>query len=139
VNFNGGVFVAAGHFLLGGGVDIVTGAGAGGGPNVGVFHIQADGFANRFGGPLGSFFAFDPGFTGGVTVAAGNLDGNGLDSIITGAGPGGGPQVNVFNGADASLRLSFFAYSSTSLGGVFVSAGPVGAGPRDLIFTGQGT
>ena len=36
---------------------------------------------------VASFFAYDPAFTGGVTVAAADLTGDGVAEIITGAGP----------------------------------------------------
>ena len=70
------------------GEEIVTGAGPGGGPHVQVF--SSDGTA------MGSFFAYDQGFTGGVRVATGDLNCDGTSEIITGAGPGGGPHVRVF-------------------------------------------
>jgi hypothetical protein len=62
--FGGGVFVAAGPVLDDGVAQIVTGAGAGGGPHVRVF--------TGAGADTGiGFFAYGSGFTGGVTVAAG--------------------------------------------------------------------
>src|SRR5437867_1542287 len=68
---------------------IVTGAGPGGGSHVRAF--LGDGRATAV-----SFFAYPPGFTGGVHVAAGDVDGDGFPEIITGAGAGGGPHVRVF-------------------------------------------
>jgi streptogramin lyase len=112
--FTGGVFVAAGDVNGDGFADIVTGAGGGGGPHVKVF----DGAT---GGELFSFFAYDPAFTGGVRVAVGDVNGDGFADIVTAPGPGGGPHVEVFNGADLSLLESFFAYDPLFTGGVFVA------------------
>ena len=87
---------------------------------------------------LASFFAYDPAFGGGVTVAAGDVDGDGRADIITGAGPGGGPHVKVFSGADLSELASFFAYDAAFGGGVNVAAGDVnGDGLADIV-TGAG-
>ena len=68
-----------------GNVDIIAGAGPSGGPHVLVF----DGVTHSV---IYSFFAYDPAFAGGVFVASGDVDGDGLADIITGAGPGGGPS-----------------------------------------------
>ena len=83
--FAGGVRVAAGDVDGDGRADIITGAGPGGGPHVRVFSgVDLH--------ELASFYAFDPTFAGGVSVAAGDIDGDGHADIITGAGPGsGGP------------------------------------------------
>lgn len=113
--FTGGVFVASGDTDGDGTDEIITGAGAGGGPNVKVF--QASGVA------LQSFFAYDPAFAGGVFVAGGDVDGNGKVDIITGAGPGGGPHVQAFDGETLEVYLSFFAFDASFTGGVFVAGG----------------
>lgn len=111
--FNGGVFVAAGDVNGDGRADIITGA-DGGGSHVKVF----DGVTNA---QLLSFFAYD-GFSGGVTVAAGDLNGDGFADIITGTGPGGGSHVKVFDGVTNLQDASFFAFSPTAPGGVYVAA-----------------
>src|SRR5439155_20991422 len=113
--FRGGVYVAAGDVNGDGFADIITGAGPGGGPHVRVF-------SGKDGTLLREFFAYGANFTGGVTVAAGDVNGDGKADIITGAGPGGGPHVKVFSGADGSVLSSFYAFAPTFTGGVFVAA-----------------
>jgi hypothetical protein len=127
--FTGGVSVAVAD-LNGDGVDeIVTGAGPGGGPNVRIF--TGDGTL------VGSFFAYDPNFHGGVKVSSTDINDDRVDEIVTGAGPGGGPNVEVF-GVDGSLKASFFAYDPNFHGGVNVAGADLdGDGFGDII-TGPG-
>jgi uncharacterized repeat protein (TIGR01451 family) len=119
-NFSGGVFVAAGDIDGDGTTEIITGAGASGGPHVRVLSLGNGGLTE-----LASFFAYDPAFTGGVTVAAGDIDGDGQAEILTGAGPGGGPHVRIFRFAEGGLAelFSFYAYDVQFGGGVFVASG----------------
>jgi hypothetical protein len=56
-------------------------------------------------------------------VAVGDVNNDGFADVITGAGPGGGPQVNVYNGIDGSLNSAFFAFPVGFTGGVFVGGG----------------
>lgn len=112
--FTGGVFVAAGDVNNDGRADIITGAGAGGGPHVKVFSGQDNSV-------LQEFFAYDPAFAGGVFVAAGDINGDGRADIITGPGAGGGPNVRVFDGQNSTELASFFAYDESFTGGVHVS------------------
>ena len=112
-SFRGGVSVAAADVDNDGKDEIITGAGAGGGPHVRVF--------NRDGAGLGGFFAFAPSFSGGVNVAAADVTGDGRAEIAVGAGPGGGPHVKVFSAGGDSLLASFFSYAPNFNGGVFVA------------------
>lgn len=126
-SFRGGVYVGAGDVDGDGRADIVAGAGPGGGPHVKVFS-GADGKLLR------SFDAFAAGFTGGVRVAAGDVDGDGRADVIAAAGPGGGPQIEVFDGVQGNLVRSFLAFAPTFTGGVEVAAGDIdGDGRADLI------
>ena len=51
-----------------------------------------------------------PAFAGGVRVASADLNADGHAEIVTGAGPGGAPQVKVFHGATNAEISSFLAY-----------------------------
>lgn len=135
-NFRGGIFVSAGNFDADPELEIATGAGAGGGPHVRVFNYL-DGAFTQMPGPLGSFFAYDPLFQGGVTVAANNFDGDFGDELITGPGAGGGPHVKVFHSNGATL-VNFFAYNQNFLGGVNLALGDLNRDGKSEIITGAG-
>lgn len=110
------------------------GADAGGGPLVTIT------FAN---GTYTSFFAYASSFTGGVRVALGDVNGDGTAEVITGAGPGGGPQVNVYSvntlSGAVALQTSFFAFSAPSFtGGVYVAAGQTNGDSFDDVIVGAG-
>jgi len=93
---------------------IITGAGPGGGPHVRVFDLS--------GNPKAGFFAYDPKFSGGVIVATGDVDGDGIQEIITGAGPGGGPHVRVFD-LSGNPKAGFFAFNESYKGGINIFSG----------------
>src|SRR6202030_775270 len=88
---------------------IATGAGAGGAPHVKVFDAVTGQL--KF-----SFFAFDPRFGGGVRVATGDVNGDGVDDIICAAGPGGAPVVKVYDGRTGVVYESFLAYDANFRG-----------------------
>ncbi|MFN7974024.1 MAG: hypothetical protein U0166_17035 [Acidobacteriota bacterium] len=79
----------------------------------------------------------------GVNVASGNLDADGYDEIITGAGPGDvfGPHVRGWQydnaGVSAIAKVSFFAYNTLKYG-VNPGAGDVEKDGFDEIVTGPG-
>jgi hypothetical protein len=119
-SFTGGVFVAASQINFDTNADIITGAGAGGGPHVKVF----DGATNA---ALDSFMAYDLSFRGGVSVAGTDAysilhAGTSTGSIVTGPGPGGGADIRVFRGTTHELTLEFLAYDPAFRGGVNVAS-----------------
>ena len=106
---------------------VATGADAGGRPLVRVF----DGL---LGNMTSQFLAYDPRFSGGVRLATGDINGDGVPDIITAPGPGGGPEIRVFDGFSGALIMDFMAYSPSFTGGVYVAAADVdGDGHADII------
>jgi uncharacterized delta-60 repeat protein len=127
--------------------DYVLAAGPGALPEVTVF----DG---KTGAVLADFPAFEPTFTGGVFVAAADLDGDGKAEIFATADQGGGGRVVVFSvaGGTAVPRASFFGIADPNFRGgaraavgdvnhdgtpdLLVAAGFLG-GPRVALFDGK--
>jgi serralysin len=101
--YQGGVTVAVGDVNGDGFGDIVTGAaGVGGNGHVKVFALGAQ---------VQSFFAFGGSWTGGIFVAAGDVNGDGFADLIVGKGLGGDGQVTVYSGVNNAVVLAnFFAY-----------------------------
>lgn len=120
--FRGGVRTAVGNFTNDPGDEIATGAGPGGGPHVRIW--STSGGRARL---LTEWFAYGATFGAGVNVAAANVDGSGLDELVTGPGPGGGPHVRVWSvaGGGPQLRAEWFAYGASFAGGVPVGGGNV--------------
>ena len=126
--FRGGVFVAAGDVTGDGRADIIVAPDAGARPLVRVF----DG---KTGAEIRSFLAYSPTFTGGVSVAAGDVNGDGRDDIITGAAING--HVKVFDGASGAEIRSFLAIDGF-VGGVFVAAGDLNSDKHAELLIGAG-
>jgi hypothetical protein len=153
--FKGGVYVALADVNGDGVLDLIVAAGAGGAPEVKVINgTKLRSILPNSEVPasdlLADFYAYDPHFKGGVTVAAADLNCDGHADIITGAGPGGASLVKIIDGtklhqlqsnseiANSALISQFDAYSPSFSGGVFVAVGDVNDDGVPDVITGPG-
>lgn len=115
-------------------LDLVAGKGPGGAPEVVAYSGAQSAGGAPFKTELLRFLAFDPAFTGGVSVAAAGIDGNALaDNVIVGSGAGMESTVKVFGSALPSqpgtapdVFASFSPYPGEATG-VTVAAGLIDA------------
>ncbi len=115
-NFRGGVNVAVANFdtsIRNSKSKIITSPGPGGGPQIKIF----DNHSRIY----GQFFAYNEKFKGGVNIYSSDIDLDGRDEIITGAGPTGAPHVRVFRD-DGVLINSFYGFEEEFLDGINVAA-----------------
>lgn len=132
-SMTGGVEVAVGDIDGDGRLDLVAAPGSGV-PLVRVLH------ADNPAAEAVSGFVFEPSFTGGVTVAVGDTNGDGRDDVVVGRKSGGVAEVRVFtvtpSGAPA-LLANFVAYPGLTTG-VRVAVGDLDADGRSEIVTSPG-
>jgi len=107
-----GVTVAAGNVDSEPGIEIITSTMSGGSPHVRVY--------DSYGELKSQFFAYNQAFTGGVNLTTADIDGDGIDEIITAAGLEGGPHVRAVR-PDGRLVAEFFAFDASDRSGVSVT------------------
>ena len=137
--FQGTVSVAVADLNANGIPDSIVGAGPGGGPHVMVF----DSSDNRV---LASFFAFDPAYTGGVTLASDDVNGDGRPDIIVAAGN----HIKVIDGffinqvdangviSNSALIASFYAFDPNYTGSINLASLDLNGDNRNDIVVGAG-
>ena len=130
-SFRGGVSVAVGDLVGDDSPDIAVAAASNGGPRVAIY----DGETGKV---VQDFFVYEPTFNGGVSIAIGDIDGDGNNDLITGTGGGGGPRVTVIDVATGNTIRDFFAFEDSFRGGVNVGSDDVNGDGFDDIVVGTG-
>lgn len=82
---------------------------------------------------ISQFLAYNENFEGGAHVAIGDITGDGVDEILTGAGVGGGPHVLSFNKDGNPKGINFFPFPEDYRGGVDVAVANVTGDKKEEI------
>lgn len=131
-NWWGGINVAVGDINGDDENEIIVSTRRGGVPTVKIFDIN--GTSKGW-----DFDAFASGFRGGVSLAVGDIESDGIDEIIVAPMSGGAPQVRVFGlRGDSIVPVTehFYAYDTAFRGGLALSVGDLeGDGVGDIITT----
>ncbi len=84
--------------------------------------------------PIRSWRPFGNGYAHSLSLAAGDVDGDGAQEIVVAAGIGVAPVVAVFS-REGTRKAEFLAYAKTFRGGVDLAVGNVLGSTRDEIVT----
>ena len=130
--YTNGMRVAVGDVNADGVADILATASAGGFTSLRVF----DGTDYSI---IHDFFPYGSIFGSRINIAAGDVNGDGFDDIITGPGEGTESNVRVFDGTDLSTIYDIpNVYDINFLGGVNVASGDINGDGFDDIVCGPG-
>lgn len=121
-----GIRVASGDTDGDGDDEIITVREAGASADIRIFNAQGT-IQKRF-------FSYPASFRGGMSIASGDVTGDGIDEIIVGTGSEGLPRVQVFT-EDGVRLYEFFAYGLGFRGGINVATGDVDGDSIDEIIT----
>lgn len=144
--FKGGVRVAVGDFDSDADMELVTASGPGMQATIRVWDLKDTGEVLLL---KEQFTSFAPNFTGGLYVASGDLDNDGKDTLIVGAGKGE-PRVWLFDDIEAAAPNpgdgllgnseidTFLAFEPKFTGGVRVDAGITNLDNKADIVCGHG-
>jgi hypothetical protein len=126
--FTGGVRTAAADFSGDGVADVVAGTGPGRSTQLIIYNGQTQEVLFRVD-------PFEASFTGGIYVAAGDMDGDGLADLVVTPDEGGGPRARIFSGDGFRQIADFLGIDDSNFrGGARVVVGDInGDGIGDLI------
>jgi lipoprotein-anchoring transpeptidase ErfK/SrfK len=127
-NNQGGMSIAAGDLGTDGTPEIIIGSGLGQKPYVKV--LRQDGSM------IGKFLAYEEDMWSGIHVAVCDLTGDGINEIVTSAGPGGGPHIRIFSNMGKLIDGgNFMAYSEKFQGGVNLACGKLNSETKASLVT----
>jgi hypothetical protein len=126
--YDGPANVAMGNLDLDPASEFVVSAGQGADPHIRVYDDNQT--------LIKKFLAFGLSFEGGVDVALGDVDADGVDEIIAAAGPGSS-RIRVFE-ADSTEIENFYAYTPDVKNGLKIATGDINGDLRDEIIVGLG-
>jgi RHS repeat-associated protein len=132
--FQSGVRLAVGAFSGTAPEQVVVAPGPGSPPLV---HVIDVGTGQPVSGQLGSVMAYESSFTGGVYVAAADVQNAGHFDLITGPGIGHTSEVKVFS-TSGSVVQDYLAYGSSARSGVRVASAYIDADANADVVTAQG-
>ncbi len=137
--FLGKITIGAGDVDDDGFADLVVGVAENGPSNIAIF--SGAGIAQGKQIVMDSFYAFDPQYQGGVTLADGDLDGNGDKELVVASAFGTTPNVTTwqFKSHDEGFKLisSYFAFDRAYMGGVSVTCLDENHDGREDVVTGS--
>lgn len=105
------------------------------GPASGALPVRA--YSGADGALLATTWPFGSSFTGGVRLAAGDVNGDGVTDVVAAMGPGGA-LVRVLSGVDGSEIVSGYPFGSTFTGGIEVAVADVDGDGRAEVIAGHG-
>ena len=125
-SFTGGVALASADLNNDKVSEIVTAPNSNGGPHIRIFDL--------LGNVRSQFMAYDAKFRGGISLAIGDVDGDGEKEIITAPSTAAGPEIRVWT-AKGVLESKFMAYDAKFRGGVTLTVGDTNGDGIDEIIT----
>ncbi len=126
--YTGTLWVAVGNVRGDNSREIIVGRD--GSPDVRIF--------DRVGRELDRWSVDDVAYRGGVRVAALDVDRDGRDELVLGAGPGNAPRVQIRTGDGALWHEGFLAFDTHERGGVAVAVGDADQDGHADILVGSG-
>jgi hypothetical protein len=129
--FSGGVRVASGDVNGDGRDDVFVGTGPG-------TRARVKAFSGLDGSQLYVIPVGPAGYTGGVHVGAGDVNGDGFFDVIAGTSASSGATVRVFDGQDGSLAYAFNPFPGSGTVEIRVAGADLTGDDRDDLIVGRG-